>query len=60
MHDSANGFADVTFASFCRNWYWLQSFSPSQAFVYYIPPGEKAAEIEVHATKIPPLTLLNR
>lgn len=56
-HDSANGFSDVTFASFCRNWYWLHSISPSPAFVYYIPPGEKAAEIDVHVTKNPQLNL---
>jgi len=54
MHDSADGFADVISASVCRYWYWLHFFSPSQAFVYYIPAGGKSAEINVHKAKIPP------
>ena len=55
-HDSANGFAYVTFASFCRNWYWLHSISLPSVCVLY-SPGEKAAEIDVHVTKNPQLNL---
>ena len=55
-HDSANGFAYVTFASFCRNWYWAALYLPPQRLCI-IFPGEKAAEIDVHVTKNPQLNL---